>query len=142
MTINIKNQKPILVEEGASELVFETLQFFRKQGEIALHAFVIMPDHVHLLITLREDVLLSDFVRRFKSYVARNLEKGPLWVKGCWSKVVSDTKGLRDTSAYIHNNPVKALLAHEPQEYVWSSARDYLQESSLRVDFWWGDAAR
>jgi putative transposase len=138
VTTSVKDRKPLLIEEKIPELIMETLQFFRRNREIFLIGYVIMPDHIHLVVTLRGELLLPVFVRRFKSYVSKNSEMGPIWEKGCWSKVIGSEAGLRETMDYIHLNPIRAHLVDKPEDYLWSSARGYFyQDATTGVDFWW-----
>jgi REP element-mobilizing transposase RayT len=91
----------------------------------SLHAWVIMPNHVHLLLTPHSDV--SELMRKLKGVTARgaNVElhrTGPFWQHESYDRVVRDTKEFSSIENYILNNPVHAGLASSPELHRWSSA--------------------
>jgi putative transposase len=119
-----------------AQLVIDTLLFYRRRGDILLGAFVVMPDHVHFVIRLREPLTLSRWLNRFKSYVATHFGAGPIWQAGCWSEMIVSSPFFWQKVRYIHNNPVKAGLVEKPEDWIWSSAVDYASaETSNRIDF-------
>jgi REP element-mobilizing transposase RayT len=94
--------------------------------EYLLHAWVIMPNHVHLLITPR--IEMREVMRRMKGRTAReaNLVLGrtgvAFWQDESYDRVVKDGEEFRRVEGYILRNPVRAGLAREVEEYRWSSA--------------------
>lgn len=100
-----------------------------RQGEstdYALHAWVVMPNHVHMLITPRIDV--SALMRKLKGGTARraNLELGrlgkPFWQHESYDRLVRDGSEFRKIERYIVHNPVRAGLVFCAEGYRWSSA--------------------
>jgi REP element-mobilizing transposase RayT len=91
-----------------------------------LHAWVIMPNHVHLLATPRTDV--SEFMRRIKGYTARQANAllhrtgQAFWQEESYDRLVRTPGEFTKIEAYILNNPAKAGLARSAAEYRWSSA--------------------
>lgn len=90
-----------------------------------LHAWVVMPNHVHLLVTPFVD--LRELTRRLKGATARLVNQalgrsGTLWQDECFDRLVRNETEFTRTLGYIENNPVKACLAASPEEYRWSSA--------------------
>ena len=91
-----------------------------------LHAFVIMSNHVHVLL----DALIhpSHIMRSLKGFTAReaNLALGltgqAFWQKESYDHWVRDDHEFERIRAYIENNPVKAGIAKAPEDYPWSSA--------------------
>jgi putative transposase len=119
-----------------------------------LIAFVLMPDHVHLLVYPTDvkpgelpdlDVLLSAIKRPFSYRIKQLLiaENSPLverltvmerpgkpafrfWQEGAgYDRNLKSTKALGNSIAYIHNNPVRAGLVARARDWKWSSARWY-----------------
>jgi REP element-mobilizing transposase RayT len=92
-----------------------------------LHAWVIMPNHVHLLLTPRTNV--SEILRRLKGYSARQANQilgrtgQPFWQDESYDHLVRNGDEFRRIEGYIVNNPVKAGLASSVEEFPWSSAR-------------------
>jgi len=95
-------------------------------------AWVIMPNHVHVLIDPAEPI--SKTIQGWKSFTARWLLKHNerlglgipdphhVWMREYWDRFIRDDGHLKATIDYIHRNPVKAGLCREPGEWRWSSA--------------------
>jgi REP element-mobilizing transposase RayT len=106
-------------------LVRGCIQHCAKSG-CDLHAWVIMANHVHMLLTPHMDV--SELLRRLKGYSARQINEMlgctglPFWQDESYDHLVRSAVEFRRIGNYIINNPVKAGLAGSPEEYRWSSA--------------------
>ena len=90
-------------------------------GYFRCHAFVVMPDHVHLLFTLRYG-LLSTVMRTFKSISARRINarrgrRGQVWQKGCHDHAIRNASTLRASARYIVANPLRAGLVTSLNHY-------------------------
>ncbi len=91
-----------------------------------LHAWVIMPNHVHLLITPHRSV--SAILRTLKGTTARsanillNRAGQRFWQNESYDHLIRDDREFLRIERYIENNPVTAGLAQTPEEYPWSSA--------------------
>ncbi|HPT28930.1 MAG TPA: transposase, partial [Bryobacteraceae bacterium] len=98
----------------------EVLQHYR------LHAFVVMPNHVHFLVSPL--VPLSRLTKSLKGITAKraNLILGltgqPFWQEESYDHLVRDPKEFRRIADYIEENPVRAGLVAERSQYAWSSA--------------------
>jgi REP element-mobilizing transposase RayT len=102
------------------------LRFFDGQ-RYELGAWVIMPNHLHVLVDVW-DTPLSGMIKSWKAFVARESNKilgrhGAFWEREYLDTVVSDEAHWRRAVRYIVNNPVKAGLVSETKEWAWSSAR-------------------
>jgi REP element-mobilizing transposase RayT len=89
-------------------------------------AWVIMPNHVHVLLRQRKDFQLSKVVKQIKAGSAFNIRKimgiqGPVWQRGYFDRFIRNPEHLRKTVSYIHQNPVRARLVSRPQDWQWSS---------------------
>ena len=92
-----------------------------------LHAWVIMPNHVHLLIEPLEQRSLTEVMQGIKSVSAHESNKllkreGPFWQPESYDHLVRDQEDFDRCRNYIPQNPVKAKLARTPQDYVFSSS--------------------
>jgi REP element-mobilizing transposase RayT len=102
---------------------------FEHQKRIQLHAAVVMPDHVHLLLTpLRDEngwpYPLPKILKMIKGTSARNVNKllgscGPVWQEESFDHVLRSKESLREKIDYIRMNPVRAGLVMKPEEYKW-----------------------
>ncbi len=104
-------------------------EFARVEDEASriTFAWVVMPDHVHWLLQLRCDALLSDVVRRFKGRSARRVNaclgrSGKLWQRGFHDHALRRDDDVRTTARYLINNPVRAgLVEHAGQYPYWDT---------------------
>ena len=106
-------------------LVQEALLHF-DNNRYLLHAWVIMPNHVHALATALGGRYLSTIVHSWKSFTAksanRSLEReGAFWQADYFDRVMRDEAHFAATVDYIHWNPVKAGLCAKPEDWPWSS---------------------
>jgi REP element-mobilizing transposase RayT len=114
-------------DERIANLVVSGLKFFDQRRHV-LSAWVIMPNHVHAIVRPIEEHRLHEIVRSWKNYTARQantlLERtgDAFWAREYYDHVVRDDDEKVSTMAYIHNNPVKAGLCCQPEEWKWSSA--------------------
>jgi putative transposase len=100
----------------------ETLQHYRAEGRYKLHAFVVMPDHVHLLITPL-GITVERAVGLIKGGFSHRLaSKMPVWQKGFDDRRCRDVEDFMVRKMYIHMNPVRAGLVSEPHLFPYSSA--------------------
>lgn len=107
--------------ETNAVLMMETLAHYRVSGSFALHAFVVMPDHVHLLMTPSPDVSLEKAMQLIKGGFSYRLKSNfDVWERGYFEKRVPDRNAYEACVKYIHENPAKAQL-EVPEEYKFSS---------------------
>ncbi|MBZ0270388.1 transposase, partial [bacterium] len=119
-----------LKDGRAAQIVLDSWMHF--DGErYRIHAWVIMPNHVHVPVQLIEPYLLSQAVKGWKSYTARRINalhgrSGRVWQVEFWERFIRDERHYKLVVQYIHDNPVKAGLVPRPHEWRWSSAKAWL----------------
>jgi putative transposase len=118
-------RKYLLQSERMAQLTIEVLQQGRREHRYALHEFVIMPDHFHLLIT--PWITLERAMQVIKGRVAFRAHKEfgiqpPVWQKSFFDRRVRDAAEYERYRNYIHNNPVKKGLALTAVDFSYSSA--------------------
>jgi REP element-mobilizing transposase RayT len=91
-----------------------------------LHAFVVMPNHVHLLVT--PSVVATKWLGPLRGFTAHEANRilgrtGTFWQDESYDHVVRSGAGLERVRRYIENNPVKAGLVSRPEDFRWSSAK-------------------
>ena len=100
---------------------------FGHDGKYDMRAWVIMPNHVHLLFLVRETPMwqLMDAWKGFTSKEANKIlgRKGQFWQPGYWDTYMRDLAHESKTRRYIENNPVKAGLTAFSRDWPWCSAR-------------------
>ncbi len=98
----------------------DTLRYY------TLHAFVVMPNHVHVLLT--PHVAVPKLLRTLKAFTARRANQilgstgKPFWQDESYDHVVRNEEEWQRIRAYIEQNPVRAKLAPAAEQYRWSSA--------------------
>ena len=116
-----------------AQIVIDSI-FYCENRMYDLHSYVIMPNHVHLLIT--PNVEVSKITQSLKRATARAANQalgltGPFWQDESYDRLVRDQPEFDRVRRYIEWNPVKAGLAPSPEEFPWSSVG---QACSLRAE--------
>jgi putative transposase len=118
-TITSDRRRLFAVERSARSMI-DTLQKYRTDGLFKLYAFVVMPDHMHLLITTDD---LPKAMQHVKGGFSRSLgSKMPVWQRGFADHLVRNREEFESRRGCIHQNPVRAGLADTAEEYPFSSA--------------------
>ena len=103
--------------------------FLHFDGErYQLYAWVVMPNHAHLLLTPQDGWPLSQIMKDMKSFTSREANKllgrrGQFWMEDYFDRYVRDANHFANAIAYIENNPVKAGLVKTASEWRFSSAQ-------------------
>ena len=121
-------RRPLFADPRLCRIVEGNLKFYRDRMKFLLHGYVIMPDHIHLLITPRQSGTISDIMRNFKSYAAKEMRHdlatvGPVWQRRFHDRAIRSEDQFFSALEYIHSNPVKARLVQSPACYQFSSWR-------------------
>ncbi|MDZ4715989.1 MAG: transposase [Cytophagales bacterium] len=147
------------------QTVIESLRFCQREKGLLIHAWCLMPSHLHMIIS-SDGKPLTDIMRDFKKFTARQIikqvdtvnesrkdwilklfaeiadhlariENYKVWQDGNHPIALMKPKFLRQKLDYIHNNPVAAEIVGEPEHYLYSSARDYhtSQKGFLVIDY-------
>lgn len=122
-----QNRAIFQLTENAKILV-QTLVHYRAQGIYLLHEFVVMPDHLHLILTPSHTTSLERAIGMIKGASSRHLHKErghkmEIWQHGFHDWTIRDADDWRAKVEYVRMNPVRAKLAEIPQDWPYSSAR-------------------
>jgi putative DNA methylase len=115
-----------LKQHRIARMVQNSLLHF--EGEkYRLSAWVVMPNHVHLLATTLPGHSLSEIMHSLKSFTSHEANKvlrreGQFWFEDYFDRYIRDTRHFANTVRYIENNPVKANLCAKPEDWPFSSA--------------------
>jgi putative transposase len=109
-----------------AELFCEILVRYRAASKFLLHAFVVMPNHFHLLLTVSEGLTLERAMQFIKGGFSREAGKllgksNPIWQKSFLDRRVRDAEECERYRNYIQQNPVKAGLVDLAGNYTYSS---------------------
>lgn len=142
VTFSCEKRWPLFHRETTRDAFVAALREAEGQGDFSVRAFVVMPEHVHLLLCPASRVPLPMGLARLKSVFARDtlarweLERPEavakltradgsrrFWLRGGGhDRWMRDTDEARKKAVYIHANPVRRGLVDRPTAYAWSSA--------------------
>ena len=115
-----------------AQACLEALEQARSKHDATLHAYCVMPDHVHLLVEVPGAMSLEKFMRLFKQlagYRIKQLTGEPAWQISYHDRILRREESLLDVAAYIWENPVKAGLVESRSDYPFSGPLEHLQPS-------------
>ena len=119
-------RRRFFVVESYARLFLKTLYGYRRQRRFQLHVFVLMPDHVHLLLTPADDITLEramQFIKGGYSHaVGVEISRREIWQKGFTEHRIRDAQDFAGHRLYIHQNPVMGKLVANPADYRYCSA--------------------
>jgi putative transposase len=121
-----RHRKLFPVEEYA-RLFLKTLFHYRREGHFLLHAFVLMPDHVHLLLTPTHDITIERAVQLIKGGYSHALgtligRKSDVWQRGFTDHRIRDAEDFVHHRNYVHQNPVVGKLVADSSQFRYCSA--------------------
>ncbi len=135
--------------------VVESLNYCVREKGLLVHAWCLMPNHLHLIVSVREGGALSDVIRDFKKFTSSRIlkaieenrqesrrnwmlwifwaareknkknQKYQFWQQDNQPKELVSNSFKEEKLHYLHRNPVEAGWVVEPEHYLYSSARDY-----------------
>lgn len=141
ITFSCYQHQPLLSSPAARDLVVQSLERVRQWYGFYINAYVVMPDHVHLLISEPERGKLSVAIQMLKQIVSRELHSGgtPLWQRRYYDFNVWSFEKFKEKLRYIHENPVRSGLVDKPEDWKWSSFAHWYSgaESEVEVESQW-----
>jgi putative transposase len=122
VTLATYEHRPIFEVSRLAELFIENLLGCRRLGYYKLHAYLVMPDHVHLLIS-PESLPLEQAVSLIQNAFAQRLgTRELLWKEGFVAHSIRNLRDLETVRTYLHQTPVRVRVASTPELYPYSSA--------------------
>ena len=121
-----------LLEAPATKETFEfVLEHTRLRHRAKVYAYVLMPEHIHLLINEPPAILVAQFLKALKQITSRKLrgDRRQFWQDRYFDANIYGEKARSEVIRYIHRNPVKRGLVASPEQYGWSSFNHYASES-------------
>ncbi len=114
------------------DLFVQCLEDMRRRFSMCVYGYVVMPEHVHLLVSEPEPATLAQaihylklsFAKRLRSLTGATISRS-FWQKRYYDRNVRDAQEFTVKLRYLHRNPVKRGLVKDPAEWKWSSFRHY-----------------
>jgi REP element-mobilizing transposase RayT len=158
LTFQIVGWVDIFTRKIYRDIVIESLSYCQQQKGLLLYAYVIMSNHVHLLVQ-NESGDLSGFVRDFKNFTGRKIldtvendiesrrdwmkmvfefhgklkskQTNQVWTHENHAEMIYSPKFIEQKINYIHDNPVRNGIVENAEDYLYSSARNYAGLESM-----------
>jgi putative transposase len=127
VTTDAWERRALFTKPETARIVLEQLLNCRQRGFYKLHAFVIMPDHLHVLLTPSENTTIEKAMQMIKGGSAHrigleNPHRFPIWHAGFHDRWMRNASEYRESKRYIEWNPVETKLIERPEDYELSSA--------------------
>jgi REP element-mobilizing transposase RayT len=159
ITSTIVQWIPLFTRKAYIDILLDSLKFCRSNKGLKIFAYVILDNHLHLLVSGEN---LSNIIKDFKRHTAREIlnlaqkEKKlwllnqfkfyrlkhktdsdyQVWQEGFHPKLITSEEMLQQKIEYIHDNPVRIGLVEKSEDWLYSSARNYFElEAVLDIDF-------
>ncbi|MEQ9206162.1 MAG: transposase [Phycisphaerales bacterium] len=138
LTCSCDQRQPFFDDEYARHIFADQLMITRSRLGFKLHAWVVMPEHVHLLIhpnlpDAPVSKILMSLKRRVSTKVLQHWRNqgqntpNQFWqAGGGYDRNIHSTDELHEKVRYIHENPARRGLVDRPHDWVWSSARAWM----------------
>lgn len=163
VTITTVNWIDVFTRLRQKYVLLNSLAYCQKKKGLEIYAYCIMSSHIHLLCKAGNGNLLSDVIRDFKKHTSKRIiqtilefpesrrewmldlfkkacehlkrdQKYKVWQDGYHAEIATSNWFIKQKVEYIHNNPVAEKLVTLPEDYIFSSARNYSDlENELEV---------
>lgn len=144
----------IFTRLNQKQVITNALSYCQQNKGLELYAYCIMSSHIHLLCKATNGFVMSDVIRDFKKFTSKKMiqtimeepesrrewmlpyfkkvcehlkrnQQYKVWQDGYHAEIVETNGFIRQKIDYIHNNPVKEKIVTLPEDYYYSSARNY-----------------
>lgn len=119
ITACTKDRAPILTQGGNGRTIIDTLQLLHDSGDLTLQAATVMPDHVHLLLTLGHRLRLGQVMGKLKTLSRKQGETTWSWQDDEFEHRLRNIESIDDYGFYIFMNPYRAGLCPLAKEWPW-----------------------
>jgi len=159
-TITVVDWLDIFTRPAYKHIIVDSLNYCIINKGLQVYCWCLMSNHLHIIASASEGKNLSDILRDFKKFTSKDLIRSiketpesrrdwllnlfwyagkndkkikyfKVWQEGNDVKEISSTDFLDQKMEYIHNNPLRAEIVANPEDYLYSSAKDYSGEKGL-----------
>ena len=160
VTLTVVGWVDIFSRQVYRDFIIENLKFCQLNKGLLVHAWVMMTNHIHLIVSADKSPTLSEIIRDFKKFTSKGIRKlineenesrrewmlrhftftgignsnnndFQFWVQDSHPIQLLTADFTKQKLDYLHNNPVRAGLVAEPQHWLYSSAIDYMDGKGL-----------
>jgi len=164
VTTVVYDRLPIFTRPSFIVPLYDSLNYYRHKQEFKFLGYVIMPDHIHLILWPFGQATTSEIMRDYKKFTSRRIirqaeveqieawtaafeqagqrtgrSRNKVWQDSYWDVNIYTERFLRQKLNYVHRNPVRAGLVETPEEYMYSSHRNYVsgEDWLIEIDREW-----
>ncbi len=165
LTLTVVDWVDVFTRPVYKHIIIDSLKFCQKEKGLVIYAWCLMSNHLHLIAAGKENINLSDILRDFKKFTSKRIVKSILeenesrrswmlnrfefagrydtkiknykfWKKGNEAKELISNSFTQQKLDYVHGNPVAAEIVDSPEQYIYSSARNYAgQKGLIEIEF-------
>src|SRR5271157_3374565 len=132
VTFSCYRRLPYFATPEMFDQFVRSLENMRRRFELCIYGYVVMPEHVHLLLSEPPQARLAEAIHYLKLSFAKRMrslrpedQPGSFWQKRYYDRNVRDAREFTVKLRYLHRNPVKRGLVKEPGVWKWSCFRHY-----------------
>jgi putative transposase len=139
ITFSCHQRRPYLGRASTRELFESALERMRTRYWFAVIGYVVMPEHVHILMSEPKVGTLAGAIQALKLSMAVRQTQRPFWHSRYYDFNVFSTTKQTEKLRYLHRNPVTRGLVAKPEEWAWSSFRHYATgiEGAVEIESFW-----
>lgn len=148
-TSTIVDWYPIFTNQETFDIIVQSLAYCQNNKGLQIHGYVIMLNHIHLLLSAKNQASISSIMRDFKRYTSVKLRENitysnndatdlfrsaandtksqdyKVWQEGFYPIAIESERFFKQKLNYIHDNPVRKGYIPDPIHWLYSSARNY-----------------
>ncbi|NOY88238.1 MAG: hypothetical protein GXO93_02455 [FCB group bacterium] len=152
VTFSCYRRKQLFVTNESKKIFLYQLRTICTKYSIHILGYVVMPEHVHLVLYPKTEIFLGRVIGELKSISAReillsfrgqydmsleslkNNEKYIFWLRRCYDHNCRTPETVKEKIVYCHKNPVTRGLVEKPEDWEWSSYRWYYGMDNVVID--------
>ncbi len=160
LTLTVIDWVDVFVRKEYKIILTDSLNYCISNKGLEVFAWVVMSNHIHLIVKAKEGYLLSNILRDFKKFTSKKIVEAiiaigesrrdwlldkfsftarktgraknyKLWTDSNHAICLEKKEWLEQRLNYIHQNPVRQMIVEHPEEYIFSSAVDYADGKGL-----------
>lgn len=166
ITFAVEGWVDVFTRQKYKDIILESLRFCQKEKGLIIYGWCLMTNHIHLIVGRRGEQKIEAIIRDFKKYtsvhICRSIEANAVESRKFWMLNIFKSAGLDSKKhvkykfwqneyhpvelynnsmidqklAYVHDNPVKEGIVEKPEDYLYSSARNYAgMKGLLEIEF-------
>ncbi len=161
LTLTVVDWVDVFTRPEYKYIILDSIKYCQNKKGLEIYAWCLMTNHLHFIAGAKEGYNLSEILRDFKKFTSKSIvqaiSENPIesrkkwllnrfefagrydkkitnfkfWQDGNEAKEIHTTEFLEQKLKYIHENPVKAEIVLHPEDYLYSSAKDYAGQKGL-----------